>query len=92
MNGNNGWLTAHAKINLLDERFLPVENSGTVSEWQLELPANFREGDPCQFDYNTISDVVLHLHYTAREGSVMMRWAISRNKRDGTFYFIPPAS
>ena len=46
MNGNNGWFTAHAKINLLDERFLPVENSGTVSEWQLELPANFREGDP----------------------------------------------
>lgn len=65
--------TAHAKINLLDERFLPVENSGTVSEWQLELPASLREGDRCQFDYNTISDVILQLRYTAREGGGLLR-------------------
>jgi Tc toxin complex TcA C-terminal TcB-binding domain len=61
------------ETNLRDERFLPFENSGVVSEWQLKLPANPSKGDPCQFDYDTISDVILHLCYTAREGGGLLR-------------------
>lgn len=61
------------ETNLRDERYLPFENSGAVSEWQLELPANPSKDDPCQFDYNTISDVILHLRYTAREGGGLLR-------------------
>lgn len=34
------------KTNLRDERYLPFENSGVVSEWQLNLPANPSKGDP----------------------------------------------
>jgi len=49
--------------NLRDERFLPFEGAGAVSHWKLELPARFR-----QFDYDTISDVILHIRYTARRG------------------------
>ncbi len=49
--------------NLRDERYLPFEGAGVVSTWSLELPAAFRS-----FDYNTISDVILHLRYTARDG------------------------
>ncbi|MCK5014072.1 MAG: insecticidal toxin protein [Candidatus Omnitrophica bacterium] len=56
------------ETNLRDERYLPFENSGVVSEWQLELPADVR-----QFDYDTISDVILHLRYTAREGGGLLR-------------------
>jgi hypothetical protein len=56
------------ETNLHDERYLPFENSGMVSEWQLELP-----GDPRQFDYDTISDVILHVRYTAREGGGLLR-------------------
>ena len=56
------------ETNLHDERYLPFENSGVVSEWQLELPADVR-----QFDYDTISDVILHLRYTAREGGGLLR-------------------
>ena len=51
------------ETNLRDERFLPFEGHGVMSSWKLELPAEFR-----QFDYNTISDVVLHMRYTARQG------------------------
>ena len=51
------------ETNLRDERFLPFEGAGAISTWQLELPAEFRP-----FDYATISDVVLHVRYTAREG------------------------
>jgi hypothetical protein len=51
------------ETNPRDERYLPFEGAGAVSEWQIELPAGFR-----QFDYDTISDVVQHLRHTAREG------------------------
>jgi len=61
------------ETNLRDERYLPFENSGVDSEWQLELPANPSKGDPCQFDYDTISDVILHIRYTAREGGGLLR-------------------
>ena len=43
-----------------DERFLPFEGAGAVSDWKLDLPATFRP-----FDYGTISDVVLRIGYTA---------------------------
>ncbi len=55
------------ETNLRDERYLPFENSGVTSEWQLELPANSSKNEPAQFDYDTISDVILHIRYTARE-------------------------
>jgi hypothetical protein len=61
------------ETNLRDERYLPFENSGAISQWQLQLPANPSEGEPCQFNYSTISDVILHLRYTAREGGELLR-------------------
>lgn len=70
------------ETNLRDERYLPFENSGAISEWQLDLPANPSKGDPAQFDYNTISDVILHVRYTAREGGGLLRnAAIARGKQ-----------
>ena len=60
------------ETNLRDERYLPFENSGVISEWQLQLPANPSKGEPCQFDYDTISDVILHIRYTAREGGGLL--------------------
>jgi Tc toxin complex TcA C-terminal TcB-binding domain len=55
------------ETNLRDERYLPFENAGVISEWQLQLPANPSKGEPCQFDYDTISDAILHIRYTSRE-------------------------
>jgi len=49
--------------NLHDERFLPFEGAGAVSTWQLDLPQDYPA-----FDYATISDVILHIRYTARRG------------------------
>jgi receptor-binding and translocation channel-forming TcA subunit of Tc toxin/ABC toxin-like protein/neuraminidase-like protein len=56
------------ETNLRDERYLPFEGSGAISAWRLELPREFRA-----FDYDTISDVVLHMRYTAREGGELLR-------------------
>lgn len=56
------------ETNLRDERFLPFEGAGAESTWKLELPSDFR-----QFDYNTISDTILHIRYTARQGGAGLR-------------------
>ncbi len=59
------------ELNFQDERYLPFEGAGTISTWRLELPTAFR-----QFDYDTISDVILHIHYTAREGGESFKSAV----------------
>jgi hypothetical protein len=55
------------ETSLRDERFLPFEGGGVESRWKLELPGSFR-----QFDYDTISDVILHIRYTARPGGALL--------------------
>jgi Tc toxin complex TcA C-terminal TcB-binding domain len=67
------------ETNLRDERYLPFEYSGVISQWQLELPANPMNGEPCQFDFDTITDVILHIRYTAREGGEILRSAAVAN-------------
>jgi hypothetical protein len=52
------------ELNFRDERYLPFEGAGVVSTWQLELT---KEAQLRQFNYDTISDVLLHVRYTARE-------------------------
>ncbi|MDB4891180.1 MAG: hypothetical protein JWL61_3035 [Gemmatimonadetes bacterium] len=54
------------EFSFRDERFMPFEGAGAISEWQLDLPTSFRE-----FDYRTISDAVLRIAYTAEESSVL---------------------
>ena len=55
------------ETNLRDERFLPFEGAGAISTWRLELPKDFRP-----FDYMTISDVILHMRYTARQAGDLL--------------------
>ena len=56
------------ELNFHDERYLPFEGAGAVSRWRIDLPKNCNA-----FDFNTISDVVLHLKYTAREGGEILK-------------------
>ena len=51
------------ETNLRDERYLPFEHAGAVSRWRLDLPSL-----GAQFDATTLTDVILHLRYTARDG------------------------
>jgi len=51
------------ELNFRDERYLPFEGAGAISKWRIELPKDFP-----QFDYDTISDVILHVRYTSRDG------------------------
>ncbi len=56
--------------NLRDDRYLPFEGKGAVSQWSLRLPR------ARSFDYASISDVVLEISYTAREGDPAFRDAV----------------
>jgi hypothetical protein len=51
------------ELNFSDERFLPFEGAGAIGTWGISMP---QENN--QFDFSTISDVILHLQYTARDG------------------------
>jgi hypothetical protein len=59
------------ELNFKDDRYLPFEGAGVISSWALEL-FNDQESEDFgkalrQFDYSAISDVVVHVKYTARE-------------------------
>lgn len=56
------------QLDFRDERYLPFEGTGAISSWRLELPDPTR-----QFDYLTISDVIVHVRYTAREGGSSLK-------------------
>lgn len=53
------------ELNFRDERYLPFEGTGAVGKWKLELPP------VPQFNYDTISDVVVHIRYTAKPGDTL---------------------
>jgi hypothetical protein len=72
------------EVSFRDERYLPFEGAGAISRWRIELPR-----DTNAFDVDTLSDVVIHLAYTARDGGAMLKEAASAAvvrippKRDG---------
>jgi hypothetical protein len=58
------------QVSFQDERYLPFEFHGAVSHWRIEMP---HENN--YFDMESLSDVVLNLNYTAREGGEALRRA-----------------
>jgi len=64
------------ELSFRDERYLPFEYRGAVSRWRIELPPQNNYFDP-----NTLTDLVLHVNYTAREGGDALREAAARDAR-----------
>jgi hypothetical protein len=56
------------EVNFRDERYLPFEGAGAVSTWLIELDPRCND-----FDLGTLSDVIIELRYTAREGGRQLR-------------------
>jgi hypothetical protein len=63
------------EVNLRDDRYLPFEGAGAIGTWRIELP-----NDIPQFDFESISDVVLHFRYTAREAGQLRPAAVAHVK------------
>jgi hypothetical protein len=52
------------ETNLHDDKYLPFEGAGVISRWKIEVPNVIP-----QFDFETISDVVIHMRYTCRDAA-----------------------
>jgi Tc toxin complex TcA C-terminal TcB-binding domain len=63
------------ETNLKDERYLPFEGVGVAgAQCQITIPFDVK-----QFAFSTITDVVLHVRYTAREGGELLKAAAVQN-------------
>jgi hypothetical protein len=58
------------EVSFQDARYLPFEYRGAVSRWRIELPPENN-----YFEMDSLSDVVLNISYTAREGGEALRRA-----------------
>jgi hypothetical protein len=56
------------QLDFKDERYLPFEYRGATSRWRIELPPENN-----QFDLTSLTDVVMHINYTSREGGHQLR-------------------
>ncbi len=65
------------ELNFRDERYLPFEGCGAVSQWRIEL---MPEKKLRQFDYHSINDVIIHVKYTAKEDAVKREDIIDKLK------------
>lgn len=63
------------QFNFQDERYLPFEGAGAISDWELTL------SEFAQFDYGTISDIILTVHYTALDGDESLQATASEHVR-----------
>ena len=66
--------TGRFELNFQGERYMPFENAGLISTWKIELPTKARH-----FDYDTISDVVLQIRYTSRQGGGKFKGAAEQS-------------
>jgi len=57
-----------------DERYMPFEGAGAISTWAITLPKNFKP-----MDYRSITDVIIHISYTAQEDGVLRNTVESTN-------------
>jgi hypothetical protein len=67
------------ELMLRDDRYLPFEGAGAISSWRISLASKFRP-----FDYDTITDVVMHLRYTARDGGDALRAQVEQELDEAT--------
>jgi hypothetical protein len=60
------------ELNFNDQRYLPFEFMGAVSCWRIELPPENN-----YFEMGSLTDTIIRLNYTAREGGERLRRAAS---------------
>ncbi len=67
------------EFSFRDERYMPFEGAGAASRWRLTLPRTVRP-----FDYRTITDVILHVTYTAEANELLRQHVEGPNTEAGS--------
>jgi len=75
------------ELSFRDERYLPFEGAGAISEWELRMDPECND-----FDLQSVTDVILEISYTARDGGSELRTAardamIAARNRDPQYRF-----
>jgi hypothetical protein len=75
------------ELSFHDPRYLPFEYMGAVSRWRIELPPE----NNC-FDFDSLTDTVIRVNYTARDGGDLLRRAANASAQrrlpgDGWHFF-----
>lgn len=68
------------ELNFSDPRYLPFEGTGAISSWTLSLPQAANA-----IDFNSISDVIVQLNYTAQDGGSAFRQKVLQQPALQTF-------
>jgi hypothetical protein len=63
------------ELDFNDDRYLPFEGTGAVSEWELKLPKGSN-----RFNLNKISDVIINLQYTAKADDALRENVVKLEK------------
>lgn len=63
--------------NLSDQRYLPFEGAGAISRWRLEMPEATND-----VDLTTVSDIMLHVYYTALDGGDTLKGFVAQHNID----------
>ena len=63
------------ELNFEDDRYLPFEGAGVISEWLIELNSDYK-----QFDFDTITDVIIHMDYTAKQANNIVFKEVARKE------------
>jgi hypothetical protein len=56
------------QLDFRDDRYLPFEGAGAISTWRLTMPTSTNA-----FDFKSVTDVILKVQYTARDGGDTLR-------------------
>ena len=64
------------QLNFNDDRYLPFEYLGAVSRWRIELPIENN-----YWDLHTLTEMLLQINYTSREGGEVLRHAAKETAR-----------
>jgi len=74
------------ELNFRDERYLPFEGAGAISDWTIDLFNDPNDADfgkaLRQFDYKTISDAIVHIRFTAREAGGLLKDGAIENLKE----------
>ncbi|WP_323073664.1 Tc toxin subunit A-related protein [Mycetohabitans endofungorum] len=62
-------------LNFGDERYLPFEGTGAISKWQLSFPNAESDSQKALLDH--LTDVIVRVHYTAKDGGSSFAQAVS---------------
>lgn len=68
------------ELSFWDERYLPFEGLGAICSLHFSLNNNFR-----QFNFDTISDVIIHMKYTSRYGGDEFRDLVNNSPAANPF-------